>query len=274
MIWSAALALAVGAAVAAEADFDPGADQDRGAYSVEGFEDVFEEGAPGTVQTVSTVREYLRDHLCYDPVLLSLPARFCDLDAPPPDVLCDDGSTALPPLWVREQEADGTWGPWVIDGWYVCADDPGDLLAAIEREWTELRPLPTAVTLQPDTGRVYATVPTIAVAEDAPRYHSATILGAAVEIRATPASFTWNWGDGEVTTTADPGAPYPDATVTHAYGRALDEATVVLSTTWSGEYRIASGEWADFDSTITTTSPAITLEVLHPRTRLVDGPLD
>ena len=36
-------------------------------------------------------------------------------------------------------------------------------------------------------------------------------------IVATPASYTWDWGDGTTTTTKDPGAAYPDHTVFHKY---------------------------------------------------------
>ncbi|WP_062529054.1 hypothetical protein [Demequina rhizosphaerae] len=185
---------------------------------------------------------------------------------------CPGGMTPIAPLWMREQLADGTWTSWAVVAWYSCPSE-ADLFALIEREWTELRPYPSEVSLQPATGVVYATVPTIAMADDGLRHHSAVLLGADVDIRATPSTFTWAWGDGEQTTTSDPGAPYPDATVTHAYGRALDSATVTLTTTWAGEYRVADGTWSAFDTTIATTSPGITLAVLHPRAVLVEGPL-
>lgn len=176
--------------------------------------------------------------------------------------------TPILPVWMREQDSDGSWGPWVPVTSYTCPSE-ADLLALVEREWTELRPEPSRIALQPGDGRVYATVPTIAMADDAPQVHSAVLLGAEVDIRATPANYTWHWGDGETTTTADPGAPHPNATVTHAYGRALDEATVSLTTTWAGEYRVAGGAWIAFDTVIDTSSPGIGIEVLHPRARLV-----
>ncbi|WP_062460663.1 hypothetical protein [Demequina soli] len=156
--------------------------------------------------------------------------------------------------------------------WYTCPAE-SDLLALIEHEWTSLHLDAPAVTLQPGTGQVIATVPTIAFADAAVRDHAAVLLGAQVEIRATPSRFTWSWGDGDSTTTDDPGAAYPNATITHAYGRALDSATVILETLWSGQWRVAGGAWADFDTTIATVSPGIDLEVLHPRAHLVEGPL-
>ncbi|WP_156155759.1 hypothetical protein [Demequina phytophila] len=184
---------------------------------------------------------------------------------------CEAGMTPLLPTWWREL-IDGVWTGWQVATWYTCPNEQ-DLFALIEREWTELRPEPSEMSLQPGTGVVYATVPTIAIADDSQRFHNAILLGAEVEIRATPANYTWTWGDGEETTTDDPGAPYPNATVTHAYGRSLDAATVTLTTTWSGEWRAGGGTWSPFDTTIATTSPGVALEVLHPRAVLVDGPL-
>jgi hypothetical protein len=182
---------------------------------------------------------------------------------------CLDGSDAVDPLWRRMQRADGTWTEWAVVQMYTC---PGDapLLAAIEREWTQLRPQPSEINLQPNTGWVIATVPTVAMAGDAPRLHSATLLGAAVEIRATASGYRWSWGDGSHTETSDPGSPYPDASLTHTYPHAADLATVALTTTWTGEYRVNGGPWLPFDSTINSTSTPVDLTIYDPRSRLVD----
>ena len=44
-----------------------------------------------------------------------------------------------------------------------------------------------------------------------------TLLGTAIEVEATPTSFNWDWGDGQTFETTDPGTPYPNYTVSHAY---------------------------------------------------------
>jgi hypothetical protein len=181
---------------------------------------------------------------------------------------CLDGSNALDPLWIRTQN-NGVWSDWNVLRWYTCVTD-GPLIAAIEHEWSTLQPEPSAIDLQPGTGWVYATVPTIAMADDAPRVHTATLLGAAVEIVATPASYVWTWGDGATTSSTDPGSAYPKATISHTYGRGTDQATVGLSTTWTGRYRVNGGAWVDFDTTITSTSPGVPLQVVKPHSRLVD----
>jgi len=44
-----------------------------------------------------------------------------------------------------------------------------------------------------------------------------TLLGTPIEVEATPTSFNWDWGDGQTFDTTDPGAPYPNYTVSHPY---------------------------------------------------------
>lgn len=247
-------------------DVDPILGSDGGTFPVGAVRDEASSGAPGVDFVSLRPREYLRSPACD----AGTPVGDGDACSPLAAITfeCPAGMTPRLPLWVRQQADNGTWSPWTLLVWYTCPSE-ADLLALVEREWTELRPEPSRIALQPSDGRVYATVPTIAMADDAPQVHSAVLLGAEVDIRATPANYTWHWGDGETTTTSDPGAPHPNATVTHAYGRALDEATVSLTTTWAGEYRVAGGAWIAFDTVIDTSSPGVGIEVLHPRARLV-----
>lgn len=168
---------------------------------------------------------------CADPLVVDMP--------------CLDGTQALEPLFVRTENGDGSWGRWEMVSYYTCPQDEV-LVAAIEHEWSTLTPTPSTATIQPAGGWVYANVPTIAMADDGPQVRTMTVLGAQVDIRATPATFTWVWGDGEHTVTQDPGAPYPDETLTHTYAHMEGEVTVALETTWSGQYRINTGTWAAF----------------------------
>jgi hypothetical protein len=187
----------------------------------------------------------------------------------PIDFACPDGRTALEPLFSRTQNDDGSWSPWQMVTYYTCPDNSGALLATIQHEWSTLTPIPTTATIQPSAGWVYANVPTIAMAHDESQIHTSTLLGAQVDIRAIPSTYTWEWGDGEQTTTDDPGSPYPDATLTHTYAHFEGDVTLSLSTIWSGEYRINGGSWTSFGSAITSDSPPITLEVRNPHSQLV-----
>ena len=153
--------------------------------------------------------------------------------------------------------------------WYYCPDDAG-LLAAIQNEWTSLEPVPSSIVLQPDTGWVYASVPTVAMADDQPRLHDVILLGTPVQIRATAATYTWTWGDGARTITDDPGSPYPGATNTHTYLYYEGPVDIGLTTTWTGEYSIRGGPWIDFTTTISTDTTPVPIDVLNPHHHLVD----
>ena len=62
--------------------------------------------------------------------------------------------------------------------------------------------------------------------------------------------------------------------MTHTYPHASDAATVALTTTWTGEYRVNNGPWLNFDSTINSASNPVPLTIYDPRSRLVDCDLD
>ena len=81
-----------------------------------------------------------------------------------------------------------------------------------------------------------------------------TLLGTAVEVEATPVSFNWDWGDGQSFETTDPGTPYPNYTVSHAYEVTGDGYVIRLRTSWSARWRIAGqAQWHQVNGTVTTT---------------------
>jgi hypothetical protein len=60
------------------------------------------------------------------------------------------------------------------------------------------------------------------------------IVGEVVDVTLRP-SFSWSFGDGSVMQSTDPGAPYPNGSISHAY---LKEGTylVTLLATWGGTW--------------------------------------
>ena len=81
-----------------------------------------------------------------------------------------------------------------------------------------------------------------------------TLLGTPVEIEATPVSFNWDWGDGQSFETTDPGTPYPNYTVSHAYEVTGDGYVIRLRSSWSARWRIAGqAQWHQVNGTVTTT---------------------
>ncbi len=89
-----------------------------------------------------------------------------------------------------------------------------------------------------------------------------------VEIRATPTTYTFDFGDGEVTTTASPGRPHPNLDVTHVYEQ-LGKVSVRLDTTYGGEYRIGNGDWVAIPETLTVAGEPQDLEILEALPQLV-----
>jgi len=94
------------------------------------------------------------------------------------------------------------------------------------------------------------------------------LAGTTVAIRASPARFTWDFGDGSnPLVTEDPGAWYPDHTVFHEYPRA-GEYQVNLTTTFTGEYSVAGGPWLDIPGTVSATSPPEPVRIVEARAQL------
>ena len=81
-----------------------------------------------------------------------------------------------------------------------------------------------------------------------------TLLGTPIEVEATPVSFNWDWGDGQTFETTDPGTPYPNYSVSHAYEVTGDGYVIKLRTSWSARWRIAGqAQWHQVNGTVTTT---------------------
>ena len=278
VIFVASILALMGGAMAALADNVP----DIGAGDVDGDNEFAveatqggrgpngdEQSSSGSAVTAANapVVEYVRGTECARPGDWNFVPN-CE-GAVPREVECPDGAPALEPLFSRTQNDDGSWTPWTMVNYYTCPNNADALIAAVQHEWSTLTPIPTSATIQPDSGWVYANVPTIAIADDGAQLHTATLLGALVDIRATPAHYTWMWGDGEQTVTEDPGSPYPNATLTHTYAHQQGDVTLNLETSWAGEYRINGGAWSAFGSNIASDSPPINLEVRNPHSQLV-----
>ena len=81
-----------------------------------------------------------------------------------------------------------------------------------------------------------------------------TLLGTAIEVEVTPTSFNWDWGDGQNFETTDPGTPYPNYTVSHAYEVTGNGYVIKLRTSWKARWRIAGqSQWHQVNGTVTTT---------------------
>lgn len=184
--------------------------------------------------------------------------------------VCDVGDP-LEPLWRRARSTPASpWGPWEFIADWSCPEPDGP--AVTGEDFRRLPLVPSAVRVQPAHPRVLINKPTITMADPAPQTLTATVLGRAVEVRATPSSYTWDYGDGsDPLTTTSPGHPYPSHDVHHTYA-APGTYTITLTTTWTGQYRVAGvSTWTPITGTATTTTSPDPIEAVEVRTQLVAG---
>jgi len=126
------------------------------------------------------------------------------------------------------------------------------------------------LTIQPPNGETLVNFDTNFYTDNTtPSTQSVTLLGRTVLIEATPTTYTWHFGDGTTTHTADPGAAYPALDITHRY-TTLDTFTPSLDTTYTGRYRLDGGPWVAIPETLTVPGAAQALETIEARPTLVD----
>ncbi|WP_146197409.1 PKD domain-containing protein [Promicromonospora sp. AC04] len=190
---------------------------------------------------------------------------------------CEDDEQAVGALFEQRRES-GEWSDAALVEEESCIAQRRqqvDIPAAAARAFREMQIAPSDVNVQPPDGWTLVNVDTIAFTDRDPRTMSTNLFGIPVEIRAVPSSYSWNFGDGSTPlTTTDPGAPYPAHTVAHAYAK-QGTATISLTTTWHGQFRLA-GEptWRDVAGEGTTVSSSGSLEILEARARLVEDLYD
>ena len=157
-------------------------------------------------------------------------------------------------------------GPWIplerrcVD---ITALNPAPSPGEVFRYFQTL-PLPQLPTRQQPPGNGLVGLPVIFFT-DGPTTQTFTldIRGFTVDITATASSFTWRTGDGTELTTTDPGAPYPDHTISHDY--ASGTWTAALTTTWTGTFSIDGGLTVPVPGSTTTDGPPVTFDVLQAR---------
>ncbi|MDO5671249.1 MAG: hypothetical protein Q4G30_00120 [Actinomycetaceae bacterium] len=82
------------------------------------------------------------------------------------------------------------------------------------------------------------------------------VLGVPITVTLQATNYRWDWGDGSVTHTTHPGAPWPDMSNHHFY-RTRGHAAITLTTTWAGTWVAATGQTGKVLGTLetSTTSP-------------------
>ncbi|GEP38197.1 hypothetical protein NPS01_18600 [Nocardioides psychrotolerans] len=126
----------------------------------------------------------------------------------------------------------------------------------------------STLVVQPPNGRTLVNFATNFYTETQPFTRTITLLGQQVDLRITPASYGWRFGDGRSASTTTPGAAYPDLQVTHDYLTAGRVAPAV-DTTYTADFRVNGGAWRPVPGAVTIPGAAVLLEVVEATPTLV-----
>ncbi len=199
-----------------------------------------------------------RDALCREA------AAMCAATPDPADLLfwyysAPGGSTAPRPNdWTRIGQA-----------CLKYSEAQGRAVPALSLDDFRRLPLPAGgVHVQPSSRRTLVNVPTNVYVEAEPIELDTTVLGLQVRVRATPAWYEWDYGDGTTLRTTDSGDPYPTLKTAHVY-KSAGVVRLRLSTAYSGEYSVEGGPWLPVDGVAIVQSSAISVEVSEAISRLV-----
>lgn len=133
---------------------------------------------------------------------------------------------------------------------------PGDVLRAVR----EIGLPALTVRIEPGA-ETLVNVRTNFYTEPQPFSRSIDLLGFAVDLEATPTTYTWIHGDGTTSRTSDPGSPYPDLAVTHRYRDPSARVSPRVDVTYEVRYRVDGGPWLPLSQTLTAQGPVGALSV-------------
>lgn len=130
-------------------------------------------------------------------------------------------------------------------------------------------PLPAStLRVQPGNGRTLVNFDTNFFTDGDGLTRTVRLLGQRVDLRITPARFTWNFGDGASSTTAEPGAAYPALDITHRY-RSTGAVAPSVDTTYTADFRVGGGGWQPVPGSVTVPGATVDLDVVEAAPLLV-----
>jgi hypothetical protein len=200
------------------------------------------------------------------------------------DTLCAGSASGCPPgtnrHWGYRSPAAAEPRVWVRTSGVRClgpgvpgADGAEVVVGFTVDDFRRLPLPPGSSAVQPPSGDLLINLEANVYAEAVQVVLPAAVLGAAVQVRATPVAYAWDFGDGTVVgPTTDPGAPYPDLRNTHVY-TVPGAYAITLTTTYAGEFSVGGGPWLPIDGTASVTSPPEPVTARSAANQLVAEPL-
>ena len=178
--------------------------------------------------------------------------------------VCPEARERLFRLWGRTEEPTA-WLPLGTQCFGeppTAADTPRpQVTAALVLNELRRIGLPTLEAKTQPADKTLVNFATIFYTEAEPFTTTVRLLGQQVDIEATPAQFSWHFGDGSTRTTASPGAPYPSKELTYSYSDADTTVQPSVDVTYTARFRVNAGAWQDIDETVTVTGPPSSLRI-------------
>lgn len=170
----------------------------------------------------------------------------------------------------------GEWTPWFENQEGEDAEQtgetPGELIVVSREDVQTLIVNPGNLIVQPDRSWVLVNADTIVMTDASEHILSTRVLDLDIDVRVTPVLFTWGFGDGSAPVTGtDPGAPWPDHTVSHVYG-SPGSVSISLRTEWDAAFRVeGTSTWIPVTGRAVTTQSTDPIEVVTATPRLTTG---
>jgi hypothetical protein len=158
------------------------------------------------------------------------------------------------------------------------ADEPGEpgIPTITIRDVATFIPTPGRQQMEPD-GWAVAGLDTNFYAITGPHVVNGTLLGRPADVRFTPTTYRWTYGDGTSATKGTPGgtwaalgiAEFEPTPTSHVYEQ-VGDYTITLSIVFSAEYRFDGGSWRPVVGTITLPANDLYIRVGTAKTVLVE----
>lgn len=170
----------------------------------------------------------------------------------------------------------GEWAPLLERGEGEDAEDaeeePAELLVFTREDVQSLLVNSGSLDIQPDQSWVLVGTDTVVMTDASEHVLGTRVLDLDIDVRVTPVLYTWDFGDGSAPLTGtDPGAPWPNHTVSHVYG---DPGTVTISlrTEWDADFRVeGTSTWIPVAGRAVTETRSEPIEVVTAKPRLTTG---
>ncbi|MCM3661450.1 hypothetical protein M3148_10695 [Georgenia satyanarayanai] len=171
---------------------------------------------------------------------------------------------------------EGEWAPLLERGdgedEDAAEEQPSELLVFTREDVQSLLVNSGSLEIQPDQSWVLVGTDTVVMTDAAEHVMTTQVLDLDLDVRVTPVLFTWSFGDGSAPLTGtDPGAPWPNHTVSHVYS---DPATVTISlrTEWDADFRVeGTSTWIPVAGRAVTETESEPIEVMTAKPRLTTG---